>query len=282
MKKKVIINVLIVICICVMVGSGGYLGFYYYNSHKSEKNMDELREMIDVTEEQSVGKDESQKTEEPQFVTINGVSVQKKFENLYKSNKDFVGWIKIDGTNVDYPVMHTPNDSEYGEYYIKRNFGGEYSAAGVPFIDRNCILSPPTDNIIIYGHNMNSGKMFHDILKYEDEEFYNAHKTITFDTIYGDGEYEVVAAFYGQILAEDSKEFKYYQFVNAGSEEEFTEFVNNIKRKSVVDTGVSVEYGDELITLSTCAYHIKNGRFAVIAKKKKEETSSFFIGSFQY
>lgn len=267
MKKKVIINCLIAICILVMIGCGGYLGFYYYNSHKNEKNMDKLREMI-VTEESFNDDSSEYRNNKNAFVSVNGKMIQKKFENLYKENSDFVGWVKIPGTNVDYPVMFTPNDSEYGEYYINKNFSGERSSAGIPFIDRNCMLDPPTDNIIIYGHNMNSGKMFHDILKYEDREFYETHKIITFDTLYGDGEYEVVAAFYGQILPEDSTDFKYYQFVNAGSEEEFMDFINNVKRMSVVDTGVSVKYGDELITLSTCAYHVKDGRFAVIAKKK--------------
>lgn len=264
MKKKTVINILTVIFTLIFLGCGGYLGYYYYNSHKSEQKMNELRSMIN--EETLDGK--KSEYNEPVYVTVNGKNIQKKFENLYKENNDFAGWIRIPGTNIDYPVMFTPNDGEYGEYYIKKNFDGEYSAAGVPFIDMNCKLDNPTDNIIIYGHNMNAGTMFHDILKYEDEEFYNAHKTITFNTIYGDGEYEVVAAFYGQILPEDSKEFKYYQFVNAGSEAEFNDFIDNIKKKSVIDTGINVEYGDKLITLSTCAYHVKDGRFAVIAKKK--------------
>lgn len=276
MKKKTIINILMTICILVAVGCGGYLAYYYYTSHKSESNIDELRNKIgdntSITVDTSNGDDtevaeKPQGKPEPPMVEIKGVRVQKKFEDLYRANNDFVGWLKIDDTNVDYPVMYTPNDNERGEHYIHLDFDEKYSAAGLPFIDKNCDLVLPTDNVIIYGHNMNSGKMFHDIMKYENEEFYNSHKTFTFDTIYGDGTYEVVAMFYAQILPDDSNEFKYYQFVNAGSAEEFEYYIDNIKRMSMIDTGVDVKFGDKLVTLSTCAYHVDDGRFAVIAKK---------------
>lgn len=260
--KKVLINILMGICIIVALGCGGYLAYYFYNSNKSENAVGELKGT--VVEDTNDADEEEQKSS---MVVVDGVRIQKKFEQLYRKNHDFIGWITIADTHVDYPVMYSPNDSEQGEYYIHRNYDGQYSAAGLPFVDANCIIEPPTDNLILYGHNMKAGTMFHDIIKYEDREFYEGHKTFTFDTIYGDGTYEVVAAFYGQILAEDSTAFKYYQFVNAGSKEEFLNFVTNVKAMSVIDTGVEVKYGDKLVTLSTCAYHVKDGRFAVIAKK---------------
>ena len=263
MKKKVIINVLAVVCLVIALGCGGYLAYYYYTSAKSESAIQNLQDMITIDDSGDTGN-----IEKTDMVDVDGVMVQKKFEKLYRENHDFAGWVKIDDTKVDYPVMYTPNDSERGEYYIHRNFEGKYSAAGLPFVDRNCDLQLPTDNIILYGHNMNAGTMFHDIIKYEDREFYDSHKTFTFDTIYEDGTYEVIAMFYGQIQDEDFTAFKYYEFVNAGSEEEFMNFVANVKAMSVIDTGVDVAYGDKLITLSTCAYHVKDGRFAVVAKKK--------------
>ncbi|MBR1864945.1 MAG: class B sortase [Lachnospiraceae bacterium] len=263
--KKNIINGLTVICLLVMVGCGGYLAHYFYNSRKSENAVNQLRDKIVPVTETNTEDDKTEKG--PEMVSIDGVSVQKKFEQLYTENHDFMGWLTIEDTNVDYPVMYTPGDSENGEYYIHRDFEGAYSAAGLPFIDKNCDLTVPTDNVIIYGHNMNSGKMFRDLLKYDNAEFYEAHKTFTFDTIYGDGTYEVIAAFYGQILDEDSTAFKYYEFVNAGTEEEFMNFVDQVQNMSVVDTGVEVHYGEKLLTLSTCAYHVKDGRFAVVARK---------------
>lgn len=262
MKKKTIINIMMVLCLLAALGCGGYLAYYYYGSIKSERAVADLRDLL-VTEENMEDQNEL-----PEMIMIDGKMVQKRFEKIYQKNHDFIGWITIEDTNIDYPVMYTPNDNQNGEYYIHRDFEGSYSAAGLPFIDANCGIESPTDNLIVYGHNMNSGKMFHDILKYEDQEFYEDHKTFTFDTIYGNGTYEVVAVFYGQILEEPSTAFKYYEFVNAGDEEEFMDFVDHIKEMSIIDTGVNVEYGDQLITLSTCAYHVKDGRFAVIAKKE--------------
>lgn len=285
-----------IVCLLSALGCGGYLAYYYYGSFKSENDVAALRDMIGAEDESGESKREEQdetglksgreeagkedqdkadvesRLEEKtgqngeQEIT-GGKKVQKKFEKLYQANHDFAGWITIEDTNIDYPVMYTPDDSEQGEYYIHRNFEGDYSAAGLPFIDAHCRIDSPTDNLIVYGHNMNSGKMFHDILKYEDKDFYESHKRFSFDTIYEDGTYEVVAMFYGQILEESLEAFKYYEFVNAGSEEEFMDFVEHIKEMSITDTGVDVEYGDQLITLSTCAYHVKDGRFAVIAKK---------------
>lgn len=285
MKKK-IISILMIVCLMIAAGCGGYLAYYYYSSGKSEKNIDELREMIveepavvtseisedvevsSTSEDNTVTENDSKQEETPNnMVAVDGTFVQRKFEVLYGANHDFVGWIKIKDTNIDYPVMFTPDDDEYGQHYIHLDFDEEYSSAGLPFIDGSCMVYPATDNIIIYGHNMNSGKMFHDIMKYEDKDFYESHKTFDFDTIYGEGTYEVVAAFYSQIYPEDSTEFKYYRFVNAGDENEFNDYVDNIKKLSIIDTGVDVKYGDKLVTLSTCAYHVKDGRFAVVAKK---------------
>ena len=268
--KKTIINILMVLCILVALGCGGYLAYYYYTSSQTEAEFNTLRDMVvEVEVPKAENTDNDEDKPQVEMVTVNGVFVQKKFEKLYRANSDFIGWLTIDDTLVDYPVMYTPNDAEKGEFYIHRDFDMNYSAAGLPFIDRYCTIEYPTDNIIIYGHNMNSGTMFHDILKYQEKEFYEQHKTFTFDTIYGDGTYEVVAAFYGQVLPEESDAFKYYEFVNAGNEEDFMSFIDNIKAMSVIDTGVEVKYGDKLVTLSTCAYHVKDGRFAVIAKKIK-------------
>lgn len=266
MKKK-IMNLLAVICLLVALGCGGYLAYYYYINARSEAAISKLSGLMENDHSLNGNVDTEN---EPELVNVDGVMVQKKFEKLYQKNHDFLGWIKISDTHIDYPVMFTPNDNENGEYYIHRNYEKEYSAAGLPFVDANCDVKLPTDNIIVYGHNMNSGTMFHDILQYAQEEFYRTHKTFRFDTIFENAEYEVVAMFYGQILDKNSKNFKYYEFVNAGNEEEFMDFVNNIKAMSVIDTGVEVEYGDKLLTLSTCAYHVEDGRFAVIAKKKQD------------
>lgn len=275
MKKKTVLNVLMILCLLIAFGCGGYLAYYYYQSSKSEGLVDDLRSMIveneDTTNQKTDEMPESEgQTPYEEYTDVNGKSILKKFEKLYRDNSDLIGWIHIDDTNIDYPVMYTSWDKGNGEYYIHRDYNEDYSAAGTPFVDANCSINPATDNIIVYGHNMNSGKMFHDLLKYEDKDFYESHKTFTFDTIYGEGTYEVVAIIRGQILPDESGEFKYYEFVNAGSKEDFDSYITNIKRMSQIETNIDVEYGDKLVTLSTCAYHVQDGRFAVIAKKVEE------------
>ncbi len=272
-KKDIILNILIVVFVTIFVGSGGYLFKYYYASHKNESQVEELKELVVKTSEEPTteiiinekGEEEIVLTDD-NFVEVNGKKILKKFESIYKQNNAFVGWITIDDTEIDYPVVQTPEDEEY---YLRKDFEGNKSTAGTLFVDASSILSVPSDNILIYGHNMHTGKMFHDILKYEDEQYYINHKYIKFDTIYGEGTYEVIAAFKSNIKPITDNSFKYYQFFDASDEAEFDDFVTNCKALTPYEINTTAKYGDKLITLSTCSYHTTNGRFAVVAKKIK-------------
>ena len=111
--------------------------------------------------------------------------------------------------------------------------------------------------------------MFQELLKYEDESFYKEHPTFRFTTADEDAEYEIISAFKSRVYYKSEKNvFRYYYFINAEDEEEYDEFVDSAKEASLYDTGKTAEYGDQLMTLSTCAYHTEDGRFAVVAKKK--------------
>ena len=186
---------------------------------------------------------------------------QASYQNLYWENTDMVGWILIEDTNIDYPVMQTVDKPNF---YLKRGFDKQYSDYGVPYVQENCDLAL-SDNCVIYGHHMNNGTMFADLCKYESEDFYQEHKTVRFDTLSGFGEYEVVAVF--KTVAYSTQGFKYYHFTRAESAEDFDAYIVQCKALSLYDTGVTVEYGDRLITLSTCEYSRKNGRMVVVAKR---------------
>ncbi len=188
-------------------------------------------------------------------------SAFEKYAAVYKQNNDFVGWISIEGTNIDYPVMQTVDTPNY---YLKRNFDKQYSDYGVPYVQENCDLEF-SDNCVLYGHHMNNGTMFSDLCKYADEDFYREHKTIRFDTLSDFGEYEVIAAF--KTAAYSEQGFKYYHFTLADSAEDFDTYIAKCKELSLYDTGVTAEYGDRLITLSTCEYSRPNGRMVVVAKQ---------------
>lgn len=185
-----------------------------------------------------------------------------QYRELYEQNTDMVGWIRVDGTGIDYPVMYTADD-----FYLSHGFDKAESKIGVPFIDKRCTIEPFGTNTIIYGHHMKNGTMFAGLESYEDEEFYKAHPTIHFDTLYERREYEIIAVFKSQIYRKRDTAFKHYNFLNAEDAAAYDEYIANIKALSLYDTGATAAYRDELITLATCAYHTENGQFVVVAKR---------------
>lgn len=232
--------------------------FMLYRQYADEKQSAEaFRNISALVEIETPPADEPQETApvQPEQTAF------EKYAAVYEQNSDFVGWISIDGTNIDYPVMQTIDNPNY---YLRRSFEKQYSDYGVPYVQENCDLEF-SDNCVLYGHHMNNGTMFADLCKYADEDFYREHKTIRFDTLSGFGEYEVVAAF--KTVAYSEQGFQYYHFTRADSAEDFDAYIAKCKELSFYDTGVSAEYGDKLITLSTCEYSRTNGRMVVVAKK---------------
>jgi len=186
-----------------------------------------------------------------------------KYAAVYEQNSDFIGWISIEDTKINYPVMQTPGNKDF---YLKHAFDKSYSEYGVPYMQENCKLGL-SDNCVIYGHHMQDGSMFADLCKFESEDFYKEHKIIHFDTLAGFGEYEIVCVFKTAAYSADG--FKYYCFVDAADAAEFNSFLFSCQSLALYDTGVSAEYGDKLITLSTCEYSRSNGRMVIVAKLVK-------------
>ena len=193
--------------------------------------------------------------------------VQSTSRNLYLENSDMVGWIQIEGTSIDYPVMQTPADPTY---YLKHDFEKNYTDYGCPFMQADCDALATSDNLIIYGHNMKDGSMFADLAKYRSKDFWQTHKTVWFDTELGSYAYEIFAVIHTTVQADDADAFPFYRFVDAASPEEFADYVSACKAQALYDTGISAEYGDKLLTLSTCDNITDDGRLLVIANKPKQ------------
>ncbi|MCR5799568.1 MAG: class B sortase [Lachnospiraceae bacterium] len=237
----------------------GYLIFYGSQYAKNDMRTDQLTELIDDKasgQEYSVTLSKEDKTRPP---------ILKKYEALYQKNRRIVGWLKIEDTNIDYPVMQTTNN----DYYLDHNYNQEYDKNGSIFLDKDCDPAFPNDNMIIYGHHMKSGRMFGNLNYYAKESYYKEHPVILFDTIYEEGQYEIMYVFRSKIYSEEEIVFKYYKFIDATSEDEFYSNMEEMEKLSLYDTGVTAEYGDKLITLSTCDNTENNGRFVVVAKKIK-------------
>lgn len=180
-----------------------------------------------------------------------------KYMKLKSKNADFIGWINIDDTNINYPVMQSSTEN----FYLKRNFNKEYSDYGTPYISENCDIDN-SDNLIIYAHNMKNHQMFGDLEKYKSKDFYNSHKYIQFDTLSTQGTYEIVFVF-----KTTDNDFDYQNYTEFTNEEQFNTFMDKCKSLSLYNTETNSVYGDRLITLSTCEYSQNNGRLVVIAKQ---------------
>ena len=242
MKKLYIVFVLL------LIGTMLISGFFLYNELKEDNEQEKLFEnLIEIAEE----------TPEEQNMEEDNVNI----ENLYKINSDIVGWVKIDGTNIDYPVMQTKNNPNY---YLRRNFYKEYSVMGTPYLAEQCDIQN-SDNLIIYGHHISNNKMFGGLENYKQEDYYKEHQIIKFYTKEEKAEYEIIAVF--KTVAYTG--FKYYNYCNFKSESEFIAFINKCYDLAFYDTGKKAEYGDKLICLSTCEYSQTNGRLVVLARKIK-------------
>lgn len=243
------------------------IGREYCLSVQNKAEQDALRDMVQTVEEDDPSESGVQGEPAAEDSGVpgeeGGYLILKKYRDLYKENEDVAGWLTVEGTRIDYPVMQCADD----EYYLHHDFYGEESKYGCLYVREKADLEAGT-NFVIYGHNMKDGSMFGDLDLYQQESFYLEHPLISFDTLYEERTYEILAAFPSQVYDEDAEEFKYYQFYEAETEEEFNEFYENIKALSLYDTGVRAAFGDTLLTLSTCAYHVNDGRFVVVGKRR--------------
>lgn len=249
-KYKVILMLLIVI---LTVSS--YFFIKEIAENKKENDIyDDLQEIVQSQETEDKANESSMKeqTNENNY----------NLENIAKINSDVIGWIKVDGTNIDYPVMQNKN------FYLHRNIYKNYSSHGTPYLAEYCDLKT-SDNLIIYGHHMNDNSMFSGLVNYKNYQFYKNHKYIKFYTLI-DGQtveniYEIIVTF--KTVAYSDNGFKYYNYINFYNDEDFKSYISNCQRLEFYNTETSANYGDKLITLSTCEYSQKKGRMVVVAKK---------------
>ncbi|MBE5883148.1 MAG: class B sortase [Lachnospiraceae bacterium] len=243
-----------------------YFGMYLYYDYKTRSSYEMLSEL---KEKPPIVQAQAESTVSYTRDTTDKVQreVLDEYKNLLNKNKKLIGWIKIDDTNIDYPVMQTSDN----EYYLDHNLNQEYDKNGSIFMDKDCDVVNPSTNYILYGHHMKSGKMFGDLDEYSSKEYYEEHPYIQFDTIYEKGTYQVMYVFRSRVYSEEEIVFKYYQFIDAFSEQEFNSNMQEMAALSLYDTGVTAEYGDRLLTLSTCDYQEEDGRFVVVAKKIAKE-----------
>lgn len=198
----------------------------------------------------------------PPTTTQGELVMLPEFNTIYALNNDVVGYIIIEGTNINYPILYHPEERDY---YLHRDFYGDYSRSGCIYLREACDIFEPTDVLTIYGHNMASGAMFADIHKYRTKSFFNSHQYINVWTLYEKHVYQVVCLF--KTSGTYGVGFPFHLFDDFVNEEEYLEFINGVRDLAIYDTGIETQYGDKFICLSTCEYTIDNGRLVLVAKR---------------
>lgn len=192
------------------------------------------------------------------------LTILPEYGELYNLNNEMVGWITIPGTEVNHPVVMRPGDNDY---YLTHSFEQTDDVNGSIFMDYRCDFVNPTTNTIIYGHNMKSGLMFGKLKNYLDQDYYESHKTIEFNTIYEHRTYEIVAICLSQVYTSEDNNYRYYDFTNAENAAQYDAFINTVKALSIYNEEINILKSDKLLTLSTCNSYTEDGRLFIVAKR---------------
>ena len=269
-RNKLLYIGLICLFSLIFLGSAIYLIVYFVDSAKQSEKYDNLASIVESIRQDMATNPNST---DPDFTGATGSvdapgnhsSILPEYQALYEMNSDLVGWINIPDTHVNYPVCQNVTEKDY---YLYRNFDKEDAGEGCIYVRESCDVFTPSDNVVIYGHRMNNGTMFGDLVNFRKKDFWESHQTFTFDTIYEHHTYQIISVFvtsgtYGE-------GFAYHQFNDADNQAEFDEFIKTIHKLQLFDTGVTAQYGDMLITLSTCTPRYEqpyNGRLVIVAKR---------------
>lgn len=304
-KNKILNRILYLIFILLIILSSVYIAKSFISKKEAENERD-LLNSIDIEDVEEIKEDKNSKTndgnnnesekqkdynEKNQYEgNINNTNNQYEEEKsaeeirkekeaesinrmaqvakLKKEYKNIVGWIEIKDTHISYPVVQGKDN----EFYLTHNYKGGKAERGAIFLDSGYNWNIKGNNLMIYGHYMINNEMFTDLTKYVKEEYYKEHPIIRFTTENEDAEYDIIAVFRAKVYNKNNKDvFKYYNFMNSESEKEYNNFIKNIKKASIYDIDEIAEYGDELITLTTCSYYTEDGRFVVVGKKRIED-----------
>lgn len=278
-KFEIIRRCVLGVAIAAIVISVGMLLNEWRLSRENNNVMSEAENLI-ITESTTNKKDKDKDktttkplTPEEQWAQIKKdypdvlfpATIQLKYAKLYGENQDFVGYLSADGINLSLPVVQTDND----ETYLNKNFYGSTTKYGCPFVTHlnNISYNHLDMNTVIFGHHMNNGTIFGALDKYKSISGFKSAPVITFNTIYKDYQWKVIAAFItnGYIKDDNNYIFPYY-FTNLSATYKMSAYLSELAQRSLYDTGVDVQPTDKLLTLSTCAHEFEDARFVVVAR----------------
>lgn len=266
--KKGVFFAIVAILVVAFIGSAAYLVNYFVEGQQHQNRNDELIQQKEhdaqtttpATVPSTTASETTEPSTQPETEPTEPV-ILPEYATLYEQNHDLVGWIKIEGTKVDYPVMQTSVDNK--DYYLDHNFDKQSDVRGAIYAREECDFFAPSDNVTMYGHNMRDGSQFAGIGIYANKSAWDNNPLIFLDTLYEYHVYEIFAVF--KTSANLGEGFSYHRMEDAEDQQAFDDFVATCKKLSFYDTGITPVYGDKLICLSTCEYTLDNGRFVVAA-----------------
>ncbi|MBO5372990.1 MAG: class B sortase [Lachnospiraceae bacterium] len=275
-KESRMFKMIGIICILLAVICFGVYTYYEYSEREAVRRLETLQEQKSISqainwyferlrtkrEAEEAGTEWQDIQQEAVAETVEPV-VLSEYASLQAIYPELVGWLRIDGTQMDLPVMQTTDN----EYYLTRNIDGSEDKNGTLFLDYRADIHRPSTNLIVYGHNMRSGAMFGELKKYLDESFIAGHEWIQFDTMYEKRTYQLIAVCLSEVGYQDEPGTKYYDFIEAQSEEDLNAFLETVRGCAVYDKTQDVTLSDSLLTLSTCNSYVEDGRLFVVAKK---------------
>lgn len=258
-----------------------YLGYeLVLRPYLSEKAVTEARNLHNISKEETADVKEPESTNAPTDTVketadpdtskdspYDSLGRLKEFSALLSANEDVKGWLTIDGTNIDYPVLQSGKDDP--EYYLHRNIDRKTDKAGSLFLDVNSSVEENTKNMVIYGHNMKStDNMFHYLIKYNDLSYYREHPVITFNTLYQKGQWKIISILKADADINDD----FFDFTRASfqNDEDFLEYIYQLRIRSIYNIPVDINEKDQIITLVTCSYELNNYRTVIVAKKIRD------------
>ena len=251
--KQIIIKVFFLISLIAFIVSAAYITNYFLSAKHQDGIIEQARSVWHETE--------AEKEDEPELSVI---------ERMLQENSDFKGWITVPNTKIDNPIYQTDNN----DFYLTHNQQKQKSAYGALFFDcKNVITEGETDkNVEIYAHQIKNGSMLANLTKYKELSFYKQNPTVEFSTLYKKSTYKVYAAFV--LNASKADDNGYIYNISRKSyidDEDFDSWVNEARQRSLINTGVDVKNGDNIITLVTCTYDFDNARFVVMARETRED-----------
>lgn len=266
MRRRILRGVLLTLMLVCMVAAL-WFGYSYWLTMKEyergEADLKEMYELIGSVPEPAALPDVFPEREETEAEEHAGRL--ESYLKLEQTNSDTIGWVRIEGTVIDYPVMHTPDNPDF---YLDHGFDRQKSSYGMIYMDASCSLTEDCRNYLLYGHHMKNGSMFASLEEYTSEEYFKAHPIVGFDTLDSVCDYEIAAVLK---LPASMLTTEFSRMLAAGTEENYAALIAFAKEHSFYETGITPEWPEQLLTLTTCEYTQKDGRLLVIARLAAEE-----------